>query len=183
LLALVICLTVFYPSRALKILVGVCVFISVSYYFKFYNFEITNYRTIEFFTSLLSEKGWQVIQSQERFKMILHSLDLLEGNYLTGIGVSNFEFGEFYYPHNLILNLLIDGGAILFLAVVFIVSYIYSLTSSLGRCLLLFGIIVLSLSGNTTYLRFIFLLPLIFLNHDSWKLIYKGKGKETCNLL
>lgn len=183
LLVLITCLMIFNSSRLLKIGFVFCVPLIVSYRFFLSGFDFKHNRTVDFFLSLFSDTGWQFIQSQERFKMLEYSSQLLDGNYLTGIGVSGFEYKTFYYPHNFIFNILMDGGLILFFPFMLLTSYIYLKTNRLGKHLLMFGMGALLFSGNTTYLRFIFLLPLIFITDRMQKSETKDRDDRTCSLL
>ena len=100
--------------------------------------------------------------------MYLYSLELLEGNYWLGVGVDGFRYLGHNYPHNIFLSLLLDGGILYFFTFSVGLMLIYFKTSKLGKILLAMGLVGLLFSGNTTYLRFLFILPLSLLNFNAY---------------
>lgn len=111
-------------------------------------------------------------QSSPRYQFVMHSINLLENNYLFGTGIDSFSYMSFTYPHNIIFNLLLDGGIIYTSIFLVLLIIIFTSTNNLGKVILLMSILALMFSGNTTYLRFIFILP-ITLIFNRYKMLTK----------
>ena len=110
------------------------------------------------------------VSDSARYLYYLHSLELLEENYWFGVGVDGFRYMGAEYPHNIFLSLLLDGGLFYFITFSVGLTFVFFGTSKLGRILLVTGLVGLLFSGDTTYLRFLFILPLSLLNfHAVWQ--------------
>jgi O-antigen ligase len=91
------------------------------------------------------------------------ALDLIGQNFLLGIGPGNFALhnSTLMYPHNVHLEILLEYGLIPFLVYVAVIVYALVRSGSLFRAIILFFLICMFFSGDTSYLRF--LLPFILL--------------------
>ena len=102
-----------------------------------------------------------------RFEMYSVSWQLFFNNPLFGVGLGNWhEFSGFdnhLYPHNVLLEILAEGGLFLFLVFFTTFVYIFKNTSEVGRYILILCLLLTSFSGDLSYLRFLLVFPLAFI--------------------
>lgn len=126
-------------------------------------------RVVSFLERIVDLGLTAAVSDSARYLFYLHSLELLENNYWLGVGVDGFRYMGAEYPHNIFLSFLLDGGLFYLFTVSLGLIAIYFHTSNLGRILLVTGLVGLLFSGNTTYLRFLFILPLSLLNCNAYR--------------
>jgi O-antigen ligase len=80
-------------------------------------------------------------------------------NFFIGVGptnwITNSEYGELLYPHNLILEILSEIGILGAILFAISIVWIWRDTSEFGKLTIIFFIICSSFSGDFSYLRMV----------------------------
>lgn len=94
-----------------------------------------------------------------RTDMWISAWEIFNDNLLVGVGPTNWKevsvYGEYLYPHNLILELLSETGLIGGLIAITTLIFIWRKTTEVGKLSMLFFMVCASFSGDISYLRMI----------------------------
>ena len=104
-----------------------------------------------------------------RGQMLVDSFGIFQSNPITGVGIGNWAFNTgspeyfqlgLYYPHNLIAEMASEFGVVGLLVFVGALLFCISRCGALGASLVILFVICLSFSGDMSYWRFLFFIPL-----------------------
>jgi len=97
----------------------------------------------------------------DRIAMYHYATASFEAHPLLGIGLSNFEYGPFFYPHNEHLEIFVELGV--FFGIINIVFILFSImrSSYTYKAIIVFFAFCSSFSGDMSYLRFCYCFCLV----------------------
>jgi O-antigen ligase len=94
-----------------------------------------------------------------RYLMWESAWNIFLNNFFIGVGptnwITNSEYGELLYPHNLILEILSEIGILGAILFAISIVWIWRDTSEFGKLTIIFFIICSSFSGDFSYLRMV----------------------------
>jgi len=129
-------------------------------------FDDTRYAAIfRFMLDQSVESDWGSIGVRQ--EMFEYSIDLIEKHPLIGIGLGNFNYLNFFYPHNQHLEIFVEVGLFLFISHCLFILYGFYLSSGLYRALIIAFAVGASFSGDIAYLRFVYLFVFLALLSSS----------------
>ncbi|WP_419813544.1 O-antigen ligase family protein [Bacterioplanoides sp.] len=126
-----------------------------------------------------------------RFSMLIDGINIFLNNMAFGIGMANWDLysstsesnGPISHPHNIVVELLAEHGAAGFLLFGFTLLAIFVKTTKLGKAVVAIFLIGLMFSGDMTYWRLLYALPLALMpiKNVKWNTlsIYRYQNKET----
>jgi hypothetical protein len=97
----------------------------------------------------------------DRLAMYHYAAASFEAHPLLGIGLGNFEYGTFFYPHNAHLEIFVELGVFIGIAnIAFIVLAVMKSSNTYRAIIILFAFCS-SFSGDMSYLRFCYCFCLV----------------------
>jgi O-antigen ligase len=73
-----------------------------------------------------------------------------------GIGLGQFRFNEYNYPHNQHLEIFVELGALVGMLHIGFIAYSFIKSSNINRSIILLFAVGACFSGDTSYLRFLY---------------------------
>ncbi|MEG0149104.1 MAG: O-antigen ligase family protein [Comamonas sp.] len=132
-------------------------------FLSFIAFLLLKYFTVEFeesrfgaiarlFTGNLDSRDEGSIGIRE--ELMGHAMDLFFDNPFIGIGLGNYQFDEFFYPHNQHLELFAEMGFFIGSLSFCFILYAFFKSDLFFKCVIMLFVIAGSFSGDASYLRF-----------------------------
>jgi len=104
------------------------------------------------------ESDWGSIGVRQ--EMIDHAWGQILNSYWLGIGLGNFSFYEFFYPHNQHIEILLELGIFYFMFHFFTLSIGLLTANRLYKTLIIAFVVAASFSGDLPYMRFVYFFTL-----------------------
>lgn len=142
----------------------------VYYIFSYFDFGERYLALIRIFNNDLNESDGGSVNI--RAEMFLYSIRLWESNFLFGVGIGNWKEYvnnllsvniKFIYPHNFLAESLSETGVFGFTFLGGLYFIVFYKSSFIPRLIMLYFTICLLFSGDASYLRFLFSIPIGFL--------------------
>lgn len=155
----------------IKLMLFISIFLLFSYYLLNYLDLGDRYSALtRLFNNELNESDQGSVGI--RAEMFFYSIELWKNNFMFGVGLGNWNehINRFFslsvmfpYPHNIIVELLSETGFSGFLFLMISYLYLFIKSNYICKIVMLYFTICLLFSGDASYLRFLFSLPLGFL--------------------
>jgi O-antigen ligase len=97
----------------------------------------------------------------DRLGLYRYAMSLIADNPVFGIGIGNFRFGQYVYPHNIHLEVFVELGVVVGMAHVIFVSVSFFRSSLLYRSVIVLFALCGCFSGDMSYLRFLYCFCLV----------------------
>ena len=91
------------------------------------------------------------------------ALDQFAAHPLFGIGLGNFRYGEYLYPHNQHLEMFAEGGVFVGSLHLLFIAIAFARADALHKSVLVLFFVASSFSGDASYLRFLYAFSLLAL--------------------
>ena len=97
----------------------------------------------------------------DRVELYRYAMSLILENPTIGIGIGNFRYGQYIYPHNIHLEIFVELGVLVGLAHLIFVSASFFRSPLLYRSLIVLFVLCGCFSGDMSYLRFLYCFCLV----------------------